>query len=369
MFNINKIFILLFLVLSFNNILAQLNYSLGTSQSYSDNPFHSPIAESSLISTFDFGVQYKLPSISFGYYGNYSHFNEIGDRNYYWHQIGLWSATDTSIFGLYLEQRLNTLEFEYYNYTNYNTYYKHKFNFSGTNLSLGAILSYTNYSFLDDLDNIYGSIGLTLNRSFETKTTLIGGINYNYKNYISTDLNSADLVGDSLFSSSTSAFTSQFNFYGRIAQSITETTGLALHYSNQNIVGGTANFIRELDYVYGDESQYFDDPISYQGYSLSIQLTQILPEGIKLKIIYTDEFKEYPSQGIYVNSELFDPNILRNDDVSDLNISVSKNFYFGDNQKTAILLTLGYRQLQNKSNSYWYSYSTNLFTLNFDYQF
>lgn len=369
MTNKNNKLISFILLTFFSNIFGQLNYSLGTSQSYSTNPFHIPIAESSLISGFNFGIQSDFESVNFGYYGNYTHFNELSSRNYFWHQIGLSSATDTTILGLYLEQRLNTIDFEYYNYTNYNAYYKHRFNFSGTILSFGTKLSLTNYSFLNDLDNIYGSIGLALNKSFETKTTLIGGISYNYKNYFSTDLNSPDLVGDSLFSSSSSAYTSQLIFYARIAQSITETTGLAVHYSNQSIIGGTANFIRELDYIYGDESQYFDDPISYEGHSLSFQLTQILPEGIILRASYLDGFKEYPSQGIYTDSELFDATILRNDNISEINITFSKSFFFGNTQQTSIILTLGYQQLQNKSNSYWYNFDTKHFTLNFDYQF
>ena len=93
--------------------------------------------------------------------------------------------------------------------------------------------------------NLLLSAGLSFNKSFETKTTFLGGVNFNYKNYISSDLNNTELIGDSLQSTSSNAFTSQLTSYLRIAQSLAESTGLAFQYTNQTIIGGTANFIRE----------------------------------------------------------------------------------------------------------------------------
>ncbi|MBK7105621.1 MAG: hypothetical protein IPH62_10095 [Ignavibacteriae bacterium] len=360
----------LLIIVSFaftSELFSQWNFRLATEQEYSDNPFHSPIPISTFISTLDFGLEYKHESLGIGYYGNYSMFHEIADRNYFWHQLGLWNSSDNLLYGLFLEQRINSVNYEFYNYSNYNAYAKYKFLFAEINGFVSASLSLTNYSYLDDLDNLLGSVRFGFNKSFETKTTIIGGVNYNYKNYFETNLNDPLLIGDSLEQSfSSSAFTSQIYMYGRVAQSVFENTGLAIQYSQQNIVGGTAKYIRQLDYIYGDESQYFDDPTSYEGNTITAQLTQLLGEGIIFKGIYSFLQKEYPSQGVYIDPENFDSTILRNDDQSLFKLSLSKKFNL---TKSFIDVSLSYLNIVNKSNSYWYKYTNSQFNISFDYQF
>jgi len=361
--------IIAILFLSFNYSFGQWSFKLATNQSYSNNPFYSPVPISSMVSSFELGIEGEFDAFNFGYYGNYSLFQNINYRNFYWQQVGIWDSTDDFMFGLYLENRTNKLDFEYYNYTNYNAYIKYQAPVESINIFSNASFSLTDYSYLNDLDNILTNIGITLNKSFETKTTLIGSINFNYKNYFDTNLNSNDLVGDSLSSPNSKAFTSQFNFYGRIAQSLTESTGLAIFYLNKSIVGGTANYIRNLEYVYGDESQYFDDPISYQGNFVGTQLTQLLPMGIILRAIYTIESKGYPSQGIYSDSETFNQNIVRNDDQTSFSISLTKNIFLDDEFEKKLVLGLSFEKINNNSNSYWYDFNSTSLNLNLNFQF
>ncbi|MBK8943977.1 MAG: hypothetical protein IPM32_01785 [Ignavibacteriae bacterium] len=359
--------VLMAILLLSSELFGQWNFSLSTQQEYSDNPFHSPVPVSTLISTFDLGIEYKHETLGIGYYGDYTIFHEIAERNYFWHQIGFWNSANDLIYGLYFEQRKNNIEYELYNYTNYNAYLRYKFQFSDINIFSKASLSVTNYSYLTDLDNLLGSIGIGFNKSFETKTTIIGGVNFNYKNYFETNLNDPLLIGDSLEQSfSSSVFTNQLNFYGRIAQSVSENTGLAFQYSHQNIVGGTAKYVRQLDYIYGDESQYFDDPVSYESNTISAQITQLFGDGFSLKGIYSFTQKEYPSQGIYLDPEFFDSTILRKDDQSLLRFTLSKTFEFAQSN---IDVSLSYLAINNLSNSYWYKYKNSQFNIGFDYQF
>jgi len=366
---IKLLFIILISLISIKNTNGQLNFSLGTSQRYSNNPFSSPVPTATWISSIGFGVSKEIESFGLGYNGSYNLFLQAETRDYYWHQLGFWYSAENSRFGLSFEQRLNTIEYEYYNYTDLNANYKLRFQLEDINIFTNTSLSLTDYPYLNDLDNVLGNIGFMLNTSFETKTTLIGGLDYNYKNYFSTNLNSTDLTGDSLVASSSKAYTSQFNFYGRVAQSLTESTGLAIQYSNKNIIGGTANFVRELDYVYGDESQYFDDPISYEGYTISAQLTQLLPKEIILRSIFSYTTKKYPSQGIYTDYETYDQNTIRNDELTEFNISLSKYFYLGSELQNTIMLSLSYEFRNSNSNSYWYNFESNQILLNFNYLF
>ena len=231
------------------------------------------------------------------------------------------------------------------------------------------MVSLTDYEELDDLNNFWGNIGVLLNKSFETRTTLIGAINYNYKNYFSTDLNDNELTGDTLYSPSSNAFISQINYFGRIAQSLTEKTGLALQYSVKNILGGTASYVRELEYIYGDESQYFDDPVSYSSAFYTIQLTQILPQDIMFRLMFSKGDKDYPSHGIYLDLENFDQNIMRKDNQSYFQISLIKDFYTGNDEQNTLSLQLSFDIVSNKSNSYWYNYETNSLNFGIDFQF
>jgi hypothetical protein len=322
-----------------------------------------------MISSFDLGLENNWNNFGIGYYGSYSIFHQLASRNYYWHQLGIWNSTDSSIYGFYFEQRINSTDYNNYDYSNYNIYAKNRFMLEGINIFTNAMLSVSDYSELNDLDNIWANAGLLLNKSFETKTTLIGAINYNYKNYFSTDLNDNEITGDSLFSSSSKAFVSQINYYGRIAQSITEKTGLALQYSVNRIIDGTASYVRQLEYIYGDESQYFDDPISYNSAFYSIQLTQILPQDLLFRIRFSKGEKDYPSQGIYTDIETFDQNRLRKDDQSFFHLSLSKDFYTGVNEENTISVQLSYDIISNESNSYWYNYETNSLNFGIDFQF
>lgn len=360
---------LLLLLISLGSLNAQWRFSLATAQEYSNNPFSSPFPIASMVSSFNLGIEKDLSSLSLGYYGNYTNFANDDTRNFYWHQFGLWNLTDSTMFGFYAEQRINTINYNYFNYSNLNAYYKRKFNLAGINLLGNVAASYTDYSNLEDLRNILLNSGLMFNKSFETKTTLIGGVNFNYKNYISSDLKSNDLVGDSLESSVTNAFTSQLTSYLRIAQSITENTGMAIQYSNQTILGGTANFIRQIDYVYGDESQYFDDPISYEGNSISAQLTQLFSETMFLKLNFSYASKEYPSQGIYQSIDYYNELDIRVDKKTMLDLSLSKYFYLGNEEQNTLLLTLSYNMINNNSNSFWYNYKSNQLSLLLNYQF
>ena len=361
---------LLIFISAFSNILfGQWTFNIGTQQNYNSNPFNSPQPISTMITSIDFGIGNNWEEFGIGYFGSFSLFHQIDSRNYYWHQAGIWNSTDSSIYGFYFEQRRNAEEFNYYNYSNYNIYAKNKFLFKGINIFTNVLLSATDYAELNDLDNIWGGLGLLLNKSFETKTTLIGGANYNYKNYFSTDLNDYELTGDTLSSSSSKAFVSQISYFGRVAQSLTENTGIALQYSIKEILGGTASYVRQLEYIYGDESQYFDDPISYNSNFYSIQLTQILPEDIIFRLKFSNGEKDYPSQGIYTDPVNFDQNSIRVDNQSFLQILLSKDIYTGMDEQNTISIQLSYDIVSNESNSYWYNYESRSLNFGIDFEF
>jgi hypothetical protein len=364
----NSFFILFF---SFSNLFPQWNFSLSTNQEFTDNPFHFPIATSTFVSSFNLGIETEINTFGFGYYGNYSNFSTATDRNFYWHQLGFWNASEKFMFGMYAEQRINQLEYEYFDYSNYNVYLKHKANLEGFNFLTQGGFTLTTYDQLTDLNNWMLSFGTNINKSFETKTTIIGGIIFNYKDYYDTNLDTNQTIGSGRFSYSEAqtAYTTQINYYLRIAQSITSTTGIAAQYTGRKILDGTATTVRELEYAYGDESQYFDDPISYEGYGFNVQLTQILPLEIMLRASYFYNYKEYPTHGVFLDEEIIDDTIIRVDKQNMLNLSISKNIYLSEENDNALYLGLSFQNINNSSNSFWYDYKANSISLDIDFQF
>jgi len=365
-------FILIFSFFSFRNSQAQLSMSVSTDQEYNSNPFSSPAPIESVISSYNLGLEYEPNNWGFGYYNNYSQFLSIPERNYYWHQLGIWFASDNSMLGIYYEQRINKEDYSYYDYSSFDFYFKQKFSLSDFNFLLNASAAYTRYQELTDLNNFLFTTSIRSAKSFETKTTLIGGVVFNYKTYSSANSILSGKFGRGRNSSITPTVdrsTSHFNIYGRIAQSLTSTTGLAVQYTNRNILSGLAKDASSLGVTYGDESQFFDDPISYGGYTYQIQLTQILPFETTLRGSYFYNSKNYPSQGIYLNAEDYDEVTKRIDNQQLFDLSLSKMIELSKNANTSLSISLEYQFIKNESNSFWYQYDTNKASININFQF
>ena len=359
--------LLIFLAFT-NSNFAQWNVNIATLQEYNDNTFHSPFPEDSFISTLNLSVEKSFNALSIGYYGNYANFSNITDRNYYWHQLGVWKTTNNFMYGLNVEQRLNGTDYDFFNYMNYSGYLKYRLNIHNIYIFGNSSINITDYNKLNDLDNMLGTINITANKSFKTKTTLIGGLDFKYKNYFNTSFSSLENLNN-LVLNSNSAYTTQFNFFIKIAQSLSPTTGLAVQYSNRNIIGGTAKTIRQLDFAYGDESKYFDDPISYEGSTASIQLTQILPWEIILRGSFFYNTKAYPSQGAYIQADKYNSEITRDDTQKIFNLGAQKKVYFGKQENTSLSLILNYQYIDNSSNSFWYDYSSNKINFGLSFNF
>jgi len=367
-----SLYILIFSFFSFRNTQGQLSLSVSTNQEYNSNPFSSPTPNESVISSYNLGIEYEPSSWGFGYYNNYSQFLSIPERNYYWHQLGTWFASDNSMLGIYYEQRINKENYSYYDYSSFDFYFKQKFSLSDFNLLFNASAAYTSYNELADLNNFLFVTSIRSSKSFETKTTLIGGAVFNHKTYSSANSILSGTFGrgrNASIAQTEDRSTTQFNIYGRIAQSLTSTTGLAIQYTNRNILSGLAKDVSSLGVTYGDESQFFDDPISYEGYTYQIQLTQILPFEATLRGSYFYNSKSYTSQGIYLNADDYDDLTKRIDNQQIFNLSLSKMIELGKNTNTSLSISLEYQIIKNESNSFWYRYDTNKASVNINFQF
>lgn len=372
----NVLIIFSFVLLINNNILAQWTFGISTDQEYNSNPFRSPLATKTFISTVDFSLENDLNTFSVGYYGSYINFSELSDRNFYWHQLAIWKDFENGTMGLYTEQRLNNELYNYFNYSNYTAYFLHRFNLKDFYFSFNPNLSLTTYKNIGILDNLKASVSLNVNHSFETETTLILGGTFNYKKYLDpnqsgvfTYLNEFNqLVTENYNDQNVSSIT-QIISYLRVAQSLGNKTGLAAQFTNRSIINGFANQVKELNMIYGDESEIFDDPVNYEGNSISIELTKIFDEEWTFKLGYYLNNKFYPSQGIYNSLSEYYTDIMRTDIQNIFNININKSFSLNEAETTSLSLTLNYQYINNKSNSYWFKYNANSFNVGLSLEF
>ncbi|MBA4406907.1 hypothetical protein C0389_06500 [bacterium] len=370
-----KLFIIiLFLISSLSS--AQWSFKLSTDQEYNDNPFRTQLSTKSFLSSIDLGLENDLESFSIGYYGSYLNFDVVPERNFYWHQLALWKNYENSGLGIYAEQRLNKDIYTYYDYTNIAAFYNQKFDLENFFFTLSPNLSLTKYNNIGILDNLKGTLSLNINRGFESGTTIILGGAFNLKKYLNptetgtyTYLDENNLlVTESYIDKNVSSIT-QLVSYGRIAQSITATTGLAVQFTNRSILNGFGAFVKDLNMIYGDESEMFDDPVNYEGNNLSIELTQIFFEDLEIKAGFHLNNKHYPSQGVYDALYNYDTGIMRSDTQNIFSLSIKKNIPLGFLNDIDLSIGMNYQMIDNKSNSTLFNYRSNSISLNLGFEF
>ena len=363
---------------------AQWNFTLSTDHELNSNPFRSPFPEQQFYSSFNIGIQREFEDLSILYYGSYSRFYETNERNSYWHQLGFYNNDESTTFGIYANQRYNTVDYDFFNYTDATGYLKQKIDWSFMNVLLQTSATYRLYNNLKSYNNALFTFGLQLNKSFETKTTFIVQSLLSYKNYVNTGTESIIQGGRSGKGmmwgggySSTYADTisypkvtsTQIFSSIRIAQSLFENTGIAAYYQNRSLIEGSGTWYGGTNYNYGDESDLYDDPISRRENTFGLELTQILPELIILKsgFMYSDRI--YPSQGIYTDAETLVVDLNRNDKQKYYYISLSKSFLLSEESGQSLNLNLAYNYINSESNSFWYNYNLKQISMNLGFAF
>jgi hypothetical protein len=146
---------------------------------------------------------------------------------------------------------------------------------------------------------------------------------------------------------------SQLQYWVRIAQSLTNSTGVAAQIRSRINIEGATRTIPGLPFNYNQESEIFDDPMGYELKSVGVELTQILPAQIIMKASTYLGKKNYTAQGIYINQDTFDSDILRADKYHTAHMSLRKYLSI---HKTRLAIEFWYRLYKNSSNSYWYNF-------------
>ncbi len=381
----NQLHIIALLVIFLQAGWAQWQANLYFNQAYESNPFRLPENEPSWISVLDIGLQYNIGDFAISYRGDYTYFTNFLDRNHYWHQAALFGEIGSTNLGVYYNQRYNKDLFSLYDYYTAVAYINHTTDLGGINVYLAGNGILTKYAELSDLENIELNGMLRLNKSFETRTTIIAGFGMYYKDYtqsytiIDTTAQSGsgqtgNGMGPGVGDGSTGYYyleleapsVSQWQGWVRLAQSVFERTGLAVQYHARRSLTGSARFVSGPTLGYNEESEIFDDPLGYELNSFGSELTSILPGQIILKASYYQGKKNYITQGIYLNEDLYDPETLRNDQYQTFSLNLRKTFPAGSLNYE---IRLWYQWYSNTSNSFWYNYQNHYSSISFGINF
>lgn len=369
-------FIIFVSALMVSQINAQLSFGIITNQQYNNNPFQSPIPIESLVSTYDFTISNNMNEYELSYYGSYINLIKIPERNFYWHQLAFTKNDSVTSLGVVAEQRIGKDVYTYFDFKNIYVFYSRNLTNDFFNININPLLSYNTYDEIKILNNIKLTLNYKISKSLENGTTLFLGGSFNFKKYLNptqsgyyTYLDSNNVLHKEFYTDQNINSLVNLSSYVRIAQSVTETTGLAFQYANKTIFNKISDTNKELNVIYGDESAIFDDPANLQGNFYAVELTQIFMEDWQLRLGYYLNKKFYPTQGVYEDSENYFLNKMRADKQTIFGISISKAFTFDFLNESNLNLSLNFQSINNNSNSYWFNYKNTTFGINLGFQF
>ncbi len=363
--------VLAILVISQSNTLAQFSSEIGTSGEYNTNPLLYTKPQGSFIQQIYGNLGYEAEPISMGYSLGYTALQEFPDRNYFQHGLSFWRDFEGASLSLNLEQRINTVESEYFDYTNAQVSAAKDFELGGGTLSLGTFVSTDYYPNISILNNYRFSGAFQQLYTFDTRTTIIGGATFTSKFYTTPDQN-VDVPTVAPDGSITYVPTNLSNVdnlnnlaaFVRIGQNVFEDYGLSLQFTHRTMFTEVASSVKNITPITGDEAALFDDPATYSGNSLGADVSALLTETTLLKLSYLYDVKNYPTQGVYTSMMgNYNSGAMRSDTQSVLGVSVNHNFSLDSLDMYYLTITLGYRYTDNTSNSVFYNYTNSGFSL------
>jgi len=346
------LFLLIILSMPVSNY-ADWDFSLAYEKEYNSNPFRSVETSPSWIGVYDVSVSKTFTNNSIGYYGNYGNFGQLSARNFYWHELAWWGYSGGTSYGLNVEQRLNTPDYAVYNYQTATAYLLHRI-YTGTGLwQFDGSAQTVFYPEIKAFNYLKVNAGAYANKAFPTKTTLIVSSKLYFKQYL------------------TESVPGITQLYGRlrIAQSVTSTTGIAVQYSQRILLGQAARTITEIPYTTYQESEIFNDPMSYNGQTFGTEITQLLPYQILVKAAVYEEWRQYIGQPAYIQPDIYDQSVRREDRSTTAWVYLEKTFDITLISQNSLTMSLTFQWKENQSNSYWYKYSINYGALGIRYIF
>lgn len=319
----------------------------------------------------------------FNYAGSLQLFQNYTERHFQAHQLmGSVNWTLTELLdlnsGLNFDWFKNRETYKIYDFTSLSFFSRLGINFQqNLPVEIGYEIENQNYPALTQFSCLE-QIGLMRLKYFlPTKTTFIGELNFNSKNYKNAlELDEFEfehpgrrnrygqsrgnggskwiIDSDSLMTASNLSVnnSTQWRLSVRLAQSIGSKTGLSAVYSHQFKPSNAARYLKEQIYSFSLNNSLYDDPFTYESTGYQIQISRLLPAGSSLKVYYdfADKNYAYPTTG---------PLIIKNNNRHDTQESIHLDYkipLFRTRLKNRMNLDFMYEYLVNVSNDDYFNY-------------
>jgi hypothetical protein len=232
--------------------------------------------------------------------------------------------------------------------------------FDAIRLKGGYAFRAVSFSSLPDFAYVEHFTSLQCGITLPTRTTLILQGDLGFKKYTTpntgVNLMSADSLGGGRRSSHSSLpGVTQFLGTVRIGQGIADGTGLSITGQYQLNLRKESRYLTFSDGIVTDD-EFFDDHYGYEGPSLSVMLTQILPVDMRLRISGSLQRREYDDRPAF-DLEGNELALQRIDTRTVYSFSLAKTFPLG------LTVTLMYDRIANASNDLFYEYRNNALSL------
>jgi hypothetical protein len=356
------------------------SFSLSLSQNMTNNLFQNRYAEKDQLSTMSYYLDKTLNKFSLYAEGSYSYLFENSNLTYYVQDVGidyLYPLNEKSAFYFSLAGRGAFYRPDYsdFNYLSVNLFAAFKSYLSQTSiLKSNYTFEYKNYrdSVYDFLSN---GLMLSLDKYFQTKTTLKGEMDWGYKYFFHSYIYEEEVPIDShryfmgRMGKGNPSYQGQYQYQslthtegqsiqvfslsGLIAQGLGNNVGFHLSGMRQWVISGRNPFFFIEEFYAVENPSY--DRFSWDGFQLGSQLTFLLPWNIQMKLEYTVSEKEFPG----IESLDLEGNplgIIRKDKRNQIEVRTEKNF-------SQFSVILSYFYVNNSSNDLFFDWNGHFLSL------
>jgi hypothetical protein len=340
-----SLFIIISFIFAVSIVYAEtpLSANLKVYEAYIDNLFQTSTPDSDYITLMNLDASFDLsPNTSAIYNVDVNLFNEYSDLHNQTHYLSinhkkaLFDEQGILYFGGRMGLRDNTSEYAYNNYRSAGAYSNLKYYLTQTAYAQAEYRikyeNHQNYQNYTSFEN-YGSV--QINKSFSTKTTLQARFEAGRRDYVNFDDNRN---------------VNQVTGFVKVAQSLTDLTGLQLQYRWHN---APKSFPYPVNDYYRMEDP--DDEYTYSGTLWQLILKHYAQWNIMLKGTLGRDKRLY-------NTSINDKQ-GRNDTSNIVSLEIEKRILSGNSLLRNTSLHLQFLHKTTKSNDPYYQSSTNIFSM------
>jgi len=217
------------------------------------------------------------------------------------------------------------------------------------------------YKTLDTQNRIDTNLFVRYQRFFASRTGLHSRLFFGYNHYF----NSGEYIDDDIDLASYSDFSSRIGAEVSVTQSLSDKTGLNISYEYSRPVKSAERFVRiNTDYIFS-ETELFNMPYDYRYSAVSGLFTGMFDFGIIMKLSGSLQYRDYVNQAAMdLDGNPINGGILREDTRKSVMYSAGKKFSISERFLKSINAEFIYIWSAVDSNDPYYSYDTNLTSLN-----